>query len=187
MKVASFILAALAGATSAVVVHPASHNTASTSAPAKVVPLNTTFVFIPGAFHVDAHLDILGGELQKAGYNTRALGLITVNQPKLTIKDDVTEMLAVLLNPLIVQQGKDIVLYLHSYAGFPGSAAIKGLSKQARLAQGLSGGIVGLVYQSAFVPQPGMSLLDMIGGHYASWQSPQVYKSFILTLIQMDS
>ena len=178
MRIASFFIAALAGATSAVVVgsKPGSSNTASTSHAVRVVPSQTTFVFVPGAFHVDAHLNILGGELQKAGFNTRTIGLATVNHPKLTIKDDVALMLAALLNPLIVEQGKDVVLYLHSYAGFPGSAAIQGLSKQARMAKGQSGGIIGLIYQSAFIPLEGDTLLKMIGGSYAPWQDPQVNK-----------
>lgn len=135
---------------------------------------NPTIVLITGAFHVDSAMDLLGAQLEQAGFNTRSKGLITVNRPGLTVKDDTLALSAELLNPLIVQEGKDIVLYLHSYAGFPGSAAIAGLSKQERSAKGQKGGVIGLIYQSAFCPVPGKTLIDMIGGNYAPWQVPDV-------------
>ena len=133
-----------------------------------------TIVMVPGAFHVDSAMDVLGAELQQAGYNTRTIGLITVNQPGLAVKDDISALVEKVFQPLIAQQGKDIVLYLHSYAGFPGSAAIKGFSKKERTTKGQQGGIIGLIYQSAFTPQPSDTLIKMIGGSYASWQSPDV-------------
>jgi hypothetical protein len=135
-----------------------------------------TIVLVTGAFHVDSVMDVLGARLQEAGYNTRTKGLVTVNGPGLSVKDDATA-LRDLLQPLIIDQGKDVVLYLHSYAGFPGSAAIGGLSKKERTAKGQQGGIVGLVYQSAFIPQQGDTLVKMIGGSYAPWQSPDVRPS----------
>lgn len=119
-------------------------------------------------------MDLLGAQLEQAGYNTRTLGLITVNHPKVDVSADAVELIVAILSPLIEQQGKDIVLYLHSYAGFPGSHAIKGLSKQERLAAGKQGGILGLIYQSAFIPKEGDTLLKMIGGSYAPWQDPNV-------------
>ncbi|KAL8722857.1 MAG: hypothetical protein Q9225_000744 [Loekoesia sp. 1 TL-2023] len=133
---------------------------------------NPTIVLVPGAFHVDSAMDVLGAQLEQGGYNTRSMGLSTVNRAGLTVKDDALALLTELLDPLIVKEGKDVVLYLHSYAGFPGSAAIAGLSKQERSAKGQKGGIVGLIYQSAFCPTQGDTLLKMIGGNYAPWQDP---------------
>lgn len=145
--------------------------------------LNPTIVLVTGAFHVDSAVDILGGRLQEAGYNTRSLGLRTVGNSGLTPNDDATFLEKELLFPLIEQQGKDVVLYLHSYAGFPGSVAIHGLSKQERSAQGKKGGIVGLIYQSAFIPKEGDTLVKMIGGSYAPWQSPNVCAMFFFGLL----
>ena len=136
--------------------------------------VSSTIVLIPGAFHLQACMDDLKSQLIEAGCDVQSLGLPTVNNPKLTIKDDVEAIEGVLLHPLIEQQGKDIVLYLHSYAGFPGSAAIAGYSKTERLAEGKPGGILGLIYQSAFIPKPGDTLLQMVGGSHAPWQSPNV-------------
>lgn len=133
-----------------------------------------TIVLVTGAFHVKSAMNLLSAELEQAGFNTRSMGLVTVNRAGLTIEDDIQALLTEVLNPLIVKEGKDIVLYLHSYAGFPGSAAIDGLSKQERASKGEKGGVVGLIYQSAFCPLPGDTLRGMIGGSYAPWQDPDV-------------
>lgn len=132
-----------------------------------------TVVLVPGAFHVDLHMDILGAQLQQKGYNTRTWGLKSVNKPNVSVEEDSVLLAEGILKPL-VEQGKDVVLYLHSYAGFPGSAAIAGLSKAERSAQGLQGGITGLIYQSAFVPKVGDTLLQLIGGKFEPWQLPDV-------------
>ncbi|CAO1604438.1 hypothetical protein XANCAGTX0491_007995 [Xanthoria calcicola] len=123
--------------------------------------LMVIFVNSPDAFSIE-----------EAGYDTQIFELVTVNQPMLKVQDDVTALAAEVFFPLIEKHGKDVVLYLHSYAGFPGSAAIEGLSKAERLAAGKRGGILGLIYQSAFIPTPGDTLLQMIGGTYAPWQDP---------------
>lgn len=137
-----------------------------------------TVVLVPGAFHVDSSMDILGAQLQRKGYHTRTWGLKTVNKPNVSVDEDSMLLAEGILRPLI-EQGKDVVLYLHSYAGFPGSSAIAGFSKAERSATGLQGGIIGLIYQSAFVPKVGDTLLQMIGGNYAPWQDPDVSNSYL--------
>ena len=138
-----------------------------------------TIVLVPGAFHVDSAMDILGAQLQTKGYNTRTWGLKTVNTPNVSVGEDSILLAEGILKPLIEQQGKDVVLYLHSYAGFPGSSAIAGFSKAQRSAKGLQGGIIGLIFQSAFVPKVDDTILQMIGGNYAPWQDPDVSHSYL--------
>ena len=133
-----------------------------------------TVILVPGAFHVASVMDIFGAQLQRKGFDTRTWGLKTVNVNNVSVDEDAKLMAEGIFNPLIEGQGKDIVLYLHSYAGFPGTSAIAGFSKAERLAKGLQGGIIGLIYQSAFVPKPGNTLLQTIGGSYAPWQDPDV-------------
>ena len=135
-------------------------------------------VLVPGAFHVGSVMNILGAQLQQKGYNTRTWGLKTVDKPNVSVGEDSMMLAKGILEPLIAQ-GKDVVLYLQSYAGFPGSAAIAGLSKAERSAKGLQGGIIGLIFQSAFVPKVGDTLLKMIGGNYAPWQDPDVSLSYL--------
>ena len=138
------------------------------------MPSNTVILLIPGAFHTESAMDLLSGQLQQAGYSTHAMGLVTVNNAQLSIKDDIAAIRSELLDPLVEQQGRDVVLYLHSYAGFPGSTVIEGLSKAERTAKGQAGGIIGLIYQSAFTPKEGDTLLQLIGGSYPPWQDPNV-------------
>ena len=133
-----------------------------------------TIVLVPGAFHVDSTMDLLGAQLQQAGYDVFSASLVTVNGPNKDIADDVSYLQREVLDPLIKQQGRDVVLYLHSYAGFPGSTAIDGYSKAARLNNGSAGGLLGLIYQSAFIPQQNSTLKQMIGGVYAPWQQLNV-------------
>ena len=131
-------------------------------------------------------MEVLKTQLINLGCNVVSGQLRTVNNPGVVIKDDVNYLEEELLHPLIEQQGKDIVLYLHSYAGFPGSTAIAGYSKDERLAAGKPGGILGLIYQSAFIPKPGDTLLQMIGGNYAPWQSPNVLQDELSSILLLD-
>lgn len=132
-----------------------------------------TVVLVTGAFHVASHMSLFQSSLKEFGYTCISFGLKTVNAPKLTLQDDV-DYLHEVLHGLIVDQGNEVVLYLHSYAGFPGSAAIGGLSKDEQKAQGNQGGVIGLIYQSAFIPWEGDCLYNLIGGEYAPWQAPDV-------------
>ena len=141
-----------------------------------------TIVFITGAFHVDSAMDILSGQLQQAGYNTRIRSLISVNAPGINVQNDTDALRQDFLQPLIEQQGLDIVLCLHSYAGFPGSAAIAGFSKQERASKGLLGGIIGLIYQSAFIPREGDTVAKDIGGFMSLWQVVNVRPASIFSI-----
>ncbi|KAI4176277.1 MAG: hypothetical protein LQ343_001015 [Gyalolechia ehrenbergii] len=122
-------------------------------------------------------MDLLAARLEQSGYRTRTWGLVSVDRPDLSVKDDIAALTNGLLRPLIVDEHRDIVLYLHSYAGFPCSAAIAGLSKSERSAKRQEGGIVGLVYQSAFVPIEGDTVLGMLGGKPVAWQELNVSPS----------
>ena len=134
----------------------------------------TVILLVAGAFHVGSAMDFLSSQLRQDGYDTRTMGLVSVNNKDSTIKHDVAVIKTEMLIPLIEQQGKDVVLYLHSYAGMPGSTAIKGFAKAERVAKGLKGGIIGLVYQSGFIPKEGQTVLGMVGGKYASWHDVTV-------------
>ncbi len=56
-----------------------------------------------------------------------------------------------------------------SYDGIPGGGAARDLSKSTRTKDGTAGGVIGLVYVSAFEVPERMSLLGFVGGHHAPW------------------
>ena len=132
-----------------------------------------TFVLVPGAFHSPACFQQVFDELHSAGYETKSGTLTSVNDASKTTSDDIAFVREKLLLPLI-NEGKDVIVAPHSYAGMPVGSAIEGLSKVERAAKGQQGGVVGLIYICAFVSQEGASLFDMIGGKWAPWQDVKV-------------
>ncbi|KAI4265951.1 MAG: hypothetical protein L6R38_009063 [Xanthoria sp. 2 TBL-2021] len=134
---------------------------------------NGTIALVSGAYHIASSLSLLSAELFQLGFPTRLAGLVTPNHPNPSVKDDITALIDDLLNPLINVQGQDVVLYLHSYSGFPASAAIGGFSKRQRKAEGLEGGIVELICQSAFVPTEGRRY----GARDAGWGTGALVES----------
>lgn len=132
-----------------------------------------TFVLVPGAFHLHSCLDQVITELHAADYETRTGTLRSVNNAAASLSDDVTFIREELLLPLI-ETGKDVVVVFHSYAGVPGSAAIRGLSKSERDSKGQVFGIIGLIYMCALIPKDGSPLYDIKGGQWLPWQKVDV-------------
>ncbi|CAG8958219.1 hypothetical protein HYFRA_00000573 [Hymenoscyphus fraxineus] len=128
-----------------------------------------TIVMFVGAFHQKEHLKLLLPLLENQGYKFISETLETVDKRNNTRTDDIAQKDRI-FTPLF-KEDKDVVLVVHSYAGIPGSAAIKGLSKAESASNGLLGGIIGVVYESAFIPQESLSLLDMIVKRFADWQT----------------
>ncbi|KAI1191192.1 alpha/beta-hydrolase [Nemania serpens] len=60
----------------------------------------------------------------------------------------------------LVSGGRTIVALLHSYGGQVGSNALHGLGVEARSAQGLQGGILHLIYMTAYAVTEGTSMMD---------------------------
>jgi hypothetical protein len=58
--------------------------------------------------------------------------------------------------------GKEVILVMNSYGGFPGTEASKGLGKAERQKQGLKSGLVALVYVASFLPAVGTNLQDLM-------------------------
>lgn len=79
----------------------------------------STIILVPGAFQLASTVGPLRSQLEETGYNTTTFGLVTINQPKIKVQDDVAALASQVFQPLTEDQGKDTVLYLHSYAGFP--------------------------------------------------------------------
>lgn len=68
-----------------------------------------------------------------------------------------------------IEAGREVVVIVHSYSGGPGSVAAKGLSVADRRAAGRNGGVLGLIFISAFVAHEGQTLVSGNGGQLAPW------------------
>lgn len=115
-------------------------------------------VLIPGAWHSGNAYDTLLPFLHSHGYQTTALTLPSVGaEPPLTSLSPEIDYIRGKILPLL-EQGQDVVVVMHSYGGFAGSAALIGLSKQEREKEGQLGGVTSLVYLAAWMLEPGRAL-----------------------------
>ena len=139
-----------------------------------------TFVLVPGAFHTGACYSLLVPFLERAGHSARSVTLPSIDNGEASLSNDIKYIRESILLPLFDSETPDVVLVLHSYAGCPGSAAMKGLSKKGREMRGQKGGIVGVVYVSAMVPKVGARAVDGIGGSFRPWHHLNVSTVSIL-------
>ncbi len=126
---------------------------------------NPVVLLVPGAWHSPAHYSALTKCLASEGYNT-----ISERNPSCdcTNADDTsTASDAAAIRRLILAQidnGQEVVVAMHSYGGYPGAAACKGLSKKERQATGQPGGVIGLILICAFIAHEGDSLISKLPG-----------------------
>ncbi|KAJ6544128.1 hypothetical protein B0H19DRAFT_1238657 [Mycena capillaripes] len=66
------------------------------------------------------------------------------------------------LERLINDEQKEVVLFCHSYGGIPGSQSVNGLERSKREKAAQKGGILKVFYLSAVLPREGESLLQTL-------------------------
>ena len=136
-----------------------------------VVSEKPVVVIAPAAWHSPIHYVQYTFQLNRAGFPTISQRLPSCgssNPYAQSVAADAAFITQNLLMPPI-NAGKEVVLVMHSYSGGPGAMAAKGLSIVERRAAGKSGGIIGLVFISAFIAEDGQSLLSGSGGQYSPW------------------
>jgi pimeloyl-ACP methyl ester carboxylesterase len=130
--------------------------------------INPTVLFVHGSWHSPKHFERVRSVLEASGFPTECPSLPTINAnptpPVVSIEDDV-KAVQELLNKLIDEDSKEVVVAMHSYGGVVGSQAVlETWSRKARNAQGLSGGVVHLLYICALLVPPGQSPVSFLGG-----------------------
>lgn len=63
----------------------------------------------------------------------------------------------------VVDSGKEAVIVMSSYGGYPGTEATEGLGKVDLQKQGKQGGVVALVYVAGWMPVVGKSIFTLQG------------------------
>jgi len=122
-----------------------------------------SIIFIPGSYVLLPAYQNLLDAISAAGYEVKGIHLPTIglssrqgrDGPAPSMYDDA----AVIAQEAekLADQGKDVVLMGHSYAGIPMSQSTKGLGIDERKTHGKPGGIVHLAYISCLVPAIGQS------------------------------
>lgn len=128
---------------------------------------NPTIVLIAGSFCPSALLwDAVIDKLYNADYDTLAIELPTVSPPSTapakTMVDDATHIHGII--EALADEGKDVLVVMHSYGGIPGTQAVKSLTRKERQAQGRDGGVMGMVYVSSLLINEGESSEDSFAG-----------------------
>jgi len=128
-----------------------------------------TIVFAPGAWHTPDCFDLVRDALKTRGWETEAVDYPSVGAepPTKGLADDAGAIRGVL--ETLANEGKQIVLVVHSYGGLTGANAVQGLGWNQRAKDGKTGGVILYVYLSAFVTPLGKSIKEMLGGQFLPW------------------
>ncbi|GJC83264.1 hypothetical protein CT0861_06105 [Colletotrichum tofieldiae] len=128
-----------------------------------------TFVLAPGAWHKAACYSPAQQILESQGYSVEAVEYPSVGAepPTKGLNDDAAAVRSVLQR--LADEGKEIVLVVHSYGGLVGANAVKGLGYKQRAKEGKKGGVVTFVYLTAFVVPAGKCIREMLGGQFLPW------------------
>lgn len=135
------------------------------------------FVFAPGAWHGPECFRLVQNKLHAKGYETRRVTYPSVGAepPNKGLADDAAALRAEIQG--LADQGRQVIVVVHSYGGLVGAEATPGLGFKQRKAEGKAGGVTLLVYLSAFVTPKGASILNMLGGKPMDWMDFQVSHS----------
>ncbi|RGP58786.1 hypothetical protein FLONG3_11385 [Fusarium longipes] len=116
-------------------------------------------VIVPGNFSLPRFWNTIKQSVQDKGYPVEVVGLESSREetidPAPGLADDVKEASSVLNKH--IDEGKDVVLLMHSYGGMVGTEATRGLSRVEREKAGLKGGIIRLVFLASVFAPPGRS------------------------------
>lgn len=151
-----------------------------------------TIVLVHGAWHSVDCFDLLRGELHKGGWPTEAPAHPSPGANSSTTVGTAENAAAIRkVLQRLCDEGKEIVVVAHSYGGATSSCAVEGLGSKQRAAAGQHGGVLLLVYLTAFVIPKGVSILEASGGTLPPWQklqasrrhspSPRVIKKLTLS------
>ncbi|KAL0256245.1 hypothetical protein SLS55_008637 [Diplodia seriata] len=138
-----------------------------------------TILLVPGAWQPSDAFNPLRHLLTQKGYESIAVDHPSVggNPADQTLDTDVAS-LRLALTSLVEEQAKHVVLVLHSYGGVVGACASEGFGAVQRAKEGKRGGILEIIYLSAFAIPKGTSLVDMLGGQPLPWMrfdGPRVF------------
>ncbi|TLS31580.1 hypothetical protein PpBr36_03906 [Pyricularia pennisetigena] len=136
--------------------------------------MRPSVLIVPGAWQLPVAFDALKSDMSATFPEVSVVSLPTVggtSTPLPSLGDDVAAVRTEL--DRLVSKGSEVVLYGHSYGGVVASSAVEGYDAKSRSAAGKTGGVISVVYASAFMVPKGMSLLDMLGGVPLPWMIVQ--------------
>jgi pimeloyl-ACP methyl ester carboxylesterase len=119
-----------------------------------------TIILIPGAWHTTEGFGPLESFLEKAGYPTKAIDLPSAgaHPGHPDFDQDVAEIRKAVLD--LIDEGKEVVVVMHSFGSVIGSEALRDLGKGDREAAGKLGGVVRCVFIGILLPELGKAMYE---------------------------
>ena len=127
-----------------------------------MMSIKPTIALIPGSFSTIRVYERVIEQLTKHNFPVFGIELKSVGGLNAATSTDDAAHINSILAPL-VEEGKQIVVVMHSYGGIPGTDGTKDLAKVDQQARGKEGGVIGLVYIAALMVQQGASLSSTRG------------------------
>ena len=106
--------------------------------------------------------------LSSHSYPSIALDLPTGSAPDKNLYDDIRYITSY-LEEFVSHEGKEVIIVLHSYGGLPGSSAARSFVKKEQADKGKEGGVIGVIYMSAWALPAGKTIMDAMEGLDFSW------------------
>jgi len=126
------------------------------------------FVIVPGAWHLPQSFEAVIKILNSEDYETKGVTLVSGSDSSIQSFDpDVREVEKVVEE--VLEDGRDVILVMHSYGGVVGSEATKKFLDKAAASSSGTTRIVGMVWVTAFVLPAGTSVMDALGGKDLPW------------------
>lgn len=132
-------------------------------------PSKTAILLVQGSFQLPEAYGKLASALRSRGFLVVQPSLPSLtdhDSPKFAERDlsDDSRAIEAEARRLVVDEGNNVMVVMHSYGGLVGSNAIaEDLSLQSRRRAGLAGGVYRLFYFVAFVLDEGKSVLGTFG------------------------
>ena len=119
-----------------------------------------TILFIPGFWHTAEGYGPLAKLLEKEGYPT-----VLVSMPSAGAHPghpDSSQDIGAIRNYVssLADEGKNVILVMHSGGSLSGSEAVLNLDKKHREAEGKKGGVVRMVYIGILLPKAGKTMYE---------------------------
>ena len=127
--------------------------------------MQPTVLFIHGAWHSPNHFKRVRDLFEANGFPTSCPSQPTFGGPPSMKMYEDAECIRLELKRLIEDEGKDVIIVMHSYGGVVGTEAVhESFAKEIRGSKRLPGGVLHLLYMCAFVLPLGDSLGSAFGG-----------------------
>jgi hypothetical protein len=123
-------------------------------------------VVFAGAYHKSSCMRLFIDSLRQAGFEADSYSLASIEDSTKAVDDD--EVVIRSETEKRVENGRDVLLILHSFAGFGGSAAMSGLDKKTRAEYKQPNGLAGVIFLVAFIPLEGETVLTILDSPHPS-------------------